>query len=1346
MLEFVRQLFEANNSLPDGAREPIPPDVIRVQTAGDVFIGIGCCAIVLLLLYFIQRRESRHPQSVILFALFFLLCGFVHLGEAAIYEYPLYRLVGLLKVATALAAWIAILASIAIIARDREPRVESTLSPPATGRMGDTALHGLVAPPKWDRWNDYTVAVLVAILALMIRWAIDPFVKHDYLFVMALLGVVFVSWRSGFGPGIVTLLLSLIGMAMLFLRPHQSWLGDLLATGMFFFCGVCCTGLGEAQWIARRRAKAALSIALERKAELEVEVARRREAESAIRLREAELTELNHKLALAQEETVAALAQIEALVLNAPVAIALLDRSLHFIRVNRVFAETTQRPLSHHPGKTIQDLGPSFPPELVQDCERVLQSGEPALDRRLVTRGHGNSGSIWRMSIFPVMGFEGRSIGLGFIGQDVTERELAADALRESEERFRSMADSVPVLIWLSDLEPRRTYFNKTWLEFTGRSLEQEMGDGWIDQIHPEDRDRAVGLYLASFAERQPFDVEYRLRRHDGEYRWVLSRGTPRFTPGGLFAGFSGSCLDVTDRKVAEEAVLRSERNLTDFFENANVGLHWGAEDGTILRANRAELEMLGYSQEEYVGQHLFAFHTESVTALNILERLRRGERVDNCPAQLRCKNGGVRDVLISSTALWEEGRFMHTRTFTRDVTEQKRVEEYLRASEIRYRTLTEAIPQLVWNTAQDGRATYFNQRWLDYTGMSPEQSQGWGWMEAIHPDDRERIRSVWRTTVQEVDFSSEARFSQEFRLRHGQRMDYRWFLSVAVPLRGASGEIDQWIGAMADIHDQKTATEAIAASERFYRAIGESIEYGVWTADHEGRFTYASSSFLKLLGLTQQDYAESGWIQLLDPREAEPTLAAWNECVRTGSRWSWEHRYRGVDGQWHPILARGVPVTDDSGQVAAWVGIHLDISDQKRAEQEVLDREARFRTLTEAIPQMVWTANPRGSITFFNRRWNIYTGLPQATGALWEWRELVHPDDGEQLRQDWQVAVAHEAREFSAEFRLRRAEDGAYRWMLANAISLRDSSDAIIEWVGSIADIDDQKRQAETLEQMVRERTTALLDEVEERKRMEQQLRAVAVELERSNKELEQFAYVASHDLQEPLRKIQAFGDRLRNRFRDSLPEAGQEYVERMHVSAARMRRLIDDLLTFSRVTTQARPFVRVDLEKLALEVVSDLDEYINQSGGKVEVGHLPTLDADPTQMRQLFQNLIANAIKFHRPQLAPLVVVQGERQEARLPNTDSQLTPSCRLTVRDNGIGFDEKYLDRIFQVFQRLHGRDEYEGTGVGLAICCKIVERHGGTITAQSRVGEGTTFVVVLPLRQSAEENATDVRPE
>ena len=257
---------------------------------------------------------------------------------------------------------------------------------------------------------------------------------------------------------------------------------------------------------------------------------------------------------------------------------------------------------------------------------------------------------------------------------------------------------------------------------------------------------------------------------------------------------------------------------------------------------------------------------------------------------------------------------------------------------------------------------------------------------------------------------------------------------------------------------------------------------------------------------------------------------------------------------------------------------------------------------------------------------------------------------------------------------------------------------------------------------------------DITEQKETEEKLRLFAGRLERSNGELQEFASVASHDLQEPLRKIQAFGDRLKLKCAPALGEQGRDYLERMQNAAARMRTLIGDLLILSRVTSKAQPFLQVDLGGVVREVVSDLEVRIESCEARVEVGFLPTIDADPSQMRQLFQNLISNALKFQRPGERPEVSISSKIlavHETSLP----ALLPGdkvCQIMVQDNGIGFDRQFAESIFILFQRLHSRSEYEGTGIGLAVCRKITDRHGGNIMAKSADGEGATFIVTLPV--------------
>lgn len=258
---------------------------------------------------------------------------------------------------------------------------------------------------------------------------------------------------------------------------------------------------------------------------------------------------------------------------------------------------------------------------------------------------------------------------------------------------------------------------------------------------------------------------------------------------------------------------------------------------------------------------------------------------------------------------------------------------------------------------------------------------------------------------------------------------------------------------------------------------------------------------------------------------------------------------------------------------------------------------------------------------------------------------------------------------------------------------------------------------------------SVVVFKDITERKQVQDSLARKASELARSNSELEQFAFVASHDLQEPLRKIQAFGDRLKVKCQPLEAPDIQDYLERMQGAAARMRTLINDLLAFSRVIRSSEPFVPVDLAQITKEVLGDLEVRIEKSGAKIELQELPKVEADAMQMRQLMLNLLSNALKFQAPGATPLIRI------AATTLTPLSREPQCEIRVQDNGIGFDEKYMDKIFAVFQRLHGRTEYEGTGVGLAVCRRIVDRHHGTITAQSEPGKGATFIVTLPIKQA-----------
>jgi PAS domain S-box-containing protein len=378
------------------------------------------------------------------------------------------------------------------------------------------------------------------------------------------------------------------------------------------------------------------------------------------------------------------------------------------------------------------------------------------------------------------------------------------------------------------------------------------------------------------------------------------------------------------------------------------------------------------------------------------------------------------------------------------------------------------------------------------------------------------------------------------------------------------------------------------------------------------------------------------------------------------------------------------------------------------RRETQLRQAQERYQTLVEQVPAVIYTeaVDNRGQMLYVSPQIEKLLGYSPdewlATPELWMQR--LHRLDRARIEEKM-TRMPDEGDGMHIEYRLLNKR-GRPVWV-------RDESRLIC----------DERGQPVLIQ--------GILTDITDRVRAELSLKAYTIQLERSNRELEDFAYIASHDLQEPLRKIQAFGERLEVKYKAALGEDGQMYVDRMTSSAGRLQNLINDLLSYSRVSTRTRPFEPVNLNEVIREAMQGLEERLAETRGQVEVEPLPEISADRVQMRQLFQNLIANALKFHKPGFSPQVHISGEIIRTREGS-------KVQIKVADSGIGFDEKYLERIFLPFQRLHGRLEYDGSGIGLAICRKIAERHNGHITAKSAPDAGATFIITLPVDHVEDE--------
>ncbi|HYG14642.1 MAG TPA: response regulator [Bacteroidia bacterium] len=385
------------------------------------------------------------------------------------------------------------------------------------------------------------------------------------------------------------------------------------------------------------------------------------------------------------------------------------------------------------------------------------------------------------------------------------------------------------------------------------------------------------------------------------------------------------------------------------------------------------------------------------------------------------------------------------------------------------------------------------------------------------------------------------------------------------------------------------------------------------------------------------------------------------------------------------------------------------EIDGRKKAQEELSQRMEELRLVLESLPQIAFTLNNKGDLEFGNHEWYKYCTDKS------NWPE-THKDD-QAVFGEWQKSF-EKGQAFVSEVRIRPLNGDKFRYFLLKIIPVIQGG-AIVRWVGTFTDIDEQKEANRRLEEKVIERTSQLVAKNEE--------------LEMRNHELQQFTWVTSHDLKEPLRKIQTINSIITEKYLTE-GHAAAPYLARASKASERMTQLINDLLNYSRLSVET-DFKTVDLNDIVSDILSDLEVSLLEKKAKVAVGQLGTVEGIPSQLRQVFQNLISNSLKFSKKEIIPEISITGEYVDDKEVNSlPAENGKYFRIVVKDNGIGFSENYLDRIFTIFQRLNPADKYEGTGIGLAIAKKVVEKHNGLITARGRENEGATFIVLLPVKQ------------
>ena len=776
--------------------------------------------------------------------------------------------------------------------------------------------------------------------------------------------------------------------------------------------------------------------------------------------------------------------------------------------------------------------------------------------------------------------------------------------------------------------------------------------------------------------------IRYDIPNPDGgfEVRYWQVTHHPLIAEDGTVSAILQAPTDVTEMVVASEQLQLSQLALNDVLSAGMVGSWvWNITTDTVI-ADKGLARIFDISAVEAAkGLALDAFtnhiHPDDRARVQseIETAIKSGKHYE-CEYRVVTQSGVVHWVIGRGQVEYDDQhqpyRFPGVIV---DITDRKQADMAKVRSENRLRFMADAMPQLVWVAGADGKIEYYNQQWYDFIGAERDELNPDSMAKAVHAEDLPRVQKTWHASLKKGSL-----YETEYRLYHAPSKSYRWVIGRALPHKDESGTIQKWYGTCTDIDEQKRTSQIQSFLSKASKELSESLDY-IKTLNKLARLCVPEVADWCSVDLYSE---ETGWDQVsvahVDPKKVN--LA---------------REYRKVN----PISVDdpgGVPKVVRTGESEFYPYLDNELLKQYMEPGKNRDFMLSLNLHSIIIVPLAVKGKPVGAISFVSSDSGRYytdidlemakelasrISLTMTNAKLYE--ESQHEI---KMREQLEVALLNEKNELES-----RVEERTKELQLTN---------------------------------------DGLRDEIKKRHKVERELKEKSKNLERSNQELQDFAYVASHDLQEPLRKIQAFGNLLETEFGPQLGE-GVDYLNRMRAAAARMSILIEDLLAFSRVTTKARESVPVELTTVAQEVLGDLETRVNDTHGTVTIAPLPTVMADPTHMRQLFQNLIGNALKFHKPDAPAKVTV-----------TTSVITtphgPMNELRIEDNGIGFDEKYTDRIFSVFQRLHGRDNYEGTGIGLAVCRKIVERYGGKITAVSKQGVGSTFIVTLPV--TTEESA------
>ena len=803
----------------------------------------------------------------------------------------------------------------------------------------------------------------------------------------------------------------------------------------------------------------------------------------------------------------------------------------------------------------------------------------------------------------------------------------------------------------------------------------------------------------------------------------------------GNIGGILVTCTETTDKVNSKKQLEESDRRLRSMISRApvSIGIFRGPAYITEI-ANERALELWGRKITDVLNRSILDAMPElqSQGIKELLDNVYNTGKifsVSEMPVQL-LRNGKPDTAYVNFTyePLYNaKGEIDGVMAVGAEVTEQVLINKQIEANEEKLNVVIKASELGTFELDLQTDIGKYSERFYEIFGYTSDETINHpDLLNCLHPDDVQVRNDSFKQAMKTGNLSYQSRVL----LRNKST---RWIEVKGKVFYDNDNMPKLLVGTCRDITEEKKYRVTIEESEKRFRLLADSMPQQVWTADPQGNLNYFNKAVFDYSGLSPEQIDRDGWIQVVNPVDRERNMKAWTEAITAGKDFLFEHRFRRHDGVYRWYLSRAIPQRNEQGDIQMWVGTSTDIQEQKdfrsELEKQVKERTAELLELNESLRKseeryhLMVEEVQEYAILYLNREgfvenWNA--GAEKIKGYKSE--EIIGKnfsnfytaeDRQSHLPQTLLNLAAQTGRAVQEGWRVRK--DQTLFWASVVITAVHNQQGAVIGFSKVTHDLTAKKSADDAL------------------KEKQHELEQKNAELEKMNKELQSFAYISSHDLQEPLRKIQTFASRIAEKEKENLSEAGKDLFRRMQASAERMQALIDDLLAYSRTHTLQKNFEKANLHVIIGQVVLDLKEEIEQKHAIVDIEETCDAYIIPFQLQQLFYNLISNSLKFANPRV-PLRITINSRHVMGHEITKDGLhndTMYCHITVADNGIGFEPQYNEKIFELFQRLHGKNQFQGTGIGLAIVKRIVENHNGIVTAKGEEGKGATFDIYIP---------------